>query len=293
MSILLILILHIMLTLLYWGFNSRYSSVIENLTETILVLLIPFFGIIIMVLFKIISKAFGLDKGENHEAERKNIDIISKVELNDDIIPLNDAFLLDDTQRKRQYFTESIKQAVIDNQRILQMAVKEPDREIAYYAVSMLTTRMEKLESELLAEEKALAKSEKKDNIELLTDYARLLKEYLAQKQFVDHVTWRNKQEVYIKVLTKLCQLLPAEEKYYADLIDQLLDVAEYKEAEAVCEAYQQKFPAKEAAFLFFIKLYQAWRKPQKLQAKIRALKASSLQLSWQGLQTIRFWDRG
>ena len=293
MSILLILILHIMLTWLFWWFNSRCSSVIENLTETILVLLIPFFGIIIMVLFKIISKAFGLDKGENHEAERKNIDTISKVELNDDIIPLNDAFLLDDTQRKRQYFTESIKQAVIDNQRILQMAVKEPDREIAYYAVSMLTTRMEKLESELLAEEKALAKSEKKDNIELLTDYARLLKEYLAQKQFVDHVTWRNKQEVYIKVLTKLCQLLPDEEKYYADLIDQLLDVAEYKEAEAVCEAYQQKFPAKEAAFLLFIKLYQAWRKPQKLQAKIRALKASSLQLSWQGLQTIRFWDRG
>ncbi|MDD7763329.1 MAG: hypothetical protein SPK53_02160 [Selenomonas sp.] len=293
MSILLILILHIMLTLLYWGFNSRYSSVIENLTETILVLLIPFFGIIIMVLFKIISKAFGLDKGENHEAERKNIDIISKVELNDDIIPLNDAFLLDDTQRKRQYFTESIKQAVIDNQRILQMAVKEPDREIAYYAVSMLTTRMEKLESELLAKEKALAKSEKKDDIELLTDYARLLKEYLAQKQFVDHVTWRNKQDIYIKVLTKLCQLRPDEEKYYADLIDQLLDVAEYKEAESVCEAYLQKFPAKEAAFLLFIKLYQAWRKPQKLQAKIRALKASSLQLSWQGLQTIRFWDRG
>lgn len=293
MSILLILILHIMLTLLYWGFNSRYSSVIENLTETILVLLIPFFGIIIMVLFKIISKAFGLDKGENHEAERKNIDIISKVELNDDIIPLNDTFLLDDTQRKRQYFTESIKQAVIDNQRILQMAVKEPDREIAYYAVSMLTTRMEKLESELLAKEKALAKSEKKDDIELLTDYARLLKEYLAQKQFVDHVTWRNKQDIYIKVLTKLCQLRPDEEKYYADLIDQLLDVAEYKEAESVCEAYLQKFPAKEAAFLLFIKLYQAWRKPQKLQAKIRALKASSLQLSWQGLQTIRFWDRG
>ncbi|MCI7260199.1 MAG: hypothetical protein MR482_02080 [Selenomonadales bacterium] len=293
MSILLILILHIMLTLLYWGFNSRYSSVIENLTETILVLLIPFFGIIIMVLFKIISKAFGLDKGENHEAERKNIDIISKVELNDDIIPLNDAFLLDDTQRKRQYFTESIKQAVIDNQRILQMAVKEPDREIAYYAVSMLTTRMEKLESELLAKEKALAKSEKKDDIELLTDYARLLKEYLAQKQFVDHVTWRNKQDIYIKVLTKLCQLRPDEEKYYADLIDQLLDVAEYKEAESVCEAYLQKFPAKEEAFLLFIKLYQAWRKPQKLQAKIRALKASSLQLSWQGLQTIRFWDRG
>ena len=201
--------------------------------------------------------------------------------------------MLDDTQRKRQYFTESIKQAVIDNQRILQMAVKEPDREIAYYAVSMLTTRMEKLESELLAEEKALAKSEKKDDIELLTDYARLLKEYLAQKQFVDHVTWRNKQVVYIKVLTKLCQLLPDEEKYYADLIDQLLDVAEYKKAEAVCEAYQQKFPAKEAAFLLFIKLYQAWRKPQKLQVKIRALKASSLQLSWQGLQTIRFWDRG
>lgn len=293
MSILLILILHIMLTWLFWWFNSRCSSVIENLTETILVLLIPVFGIIIMVLFKIISKAFGLDKGENHEAERKNIDTISKVELNDDIIPLNDAFLLDDTQRKRQYFTESIKQAVIDNQRILQMAVKEPDREIAYYAVSMLTTRMEKLESELLTEEKALAKSEKKDNIELLTDYARLLKEYLAQKQFVDHVTWRNKQEVYIKVLTKLCQLRPDEEKYYADLIDQLLDVAEYKEAEAVCEAYQQKFPAKEAAFLLFIKLYQAWRKPQKLQAKIRALKASSMQLSWQGLQTIRFWDRG
>lgn len=293
MSIWLILILHLMLTLLFWGLNSRYSSVIENLTETILVLLIPFLGIIIMVLFKIISRVFRLYEGENHEVEIKKNDTISKVELNDDIIPLNDAFLLDDTQRKRQYFTESIKRAVIDNQRILQMAVKEPDREIAYYAVSMLTTRMEKLESELLAEEKALDKSEPPNNISLLADYARLLKEYLAQKQFVDHVTWCNKQEVYIKVLTRLCQLQPDKEKYYADLIDQLLDVAEYKKAESVCEVYQQRFPAKEAAFLYFIKIYQAWRKPLKLQAKIRALKASSLQLSWQGLQTIRFWDRG
>ena len=81
MSILLILILHIMLTWLFWWFNSRCSSVIENLTETILVLLIPVFGIIIMVLFKIISKAFGLDKVKIMKLKGKILTLSAKLSL--------------------------------------------------------------------------------------------------------------------------------------------------------------------------------------------------------------------
>jgi len=41
-----------------------------------------------------------------------------------------------------------------------------------------------------------------------------------------------------------------------------------------------------------YIKLYQSWRKPKKMQQKIRELKACPIELSQEALTAIRYWDR-
>lgn len=46
----------------------------------------------------------------------------------DDVIPLNDAFLVDNQQQKRRFFMDAIKQSAVENQSILQMAVHDRDR---------------------------------------------------------------------------------------------------------------------------------------------------------------------
>ena len=155
----------------------------------------------------------------------------------DEVIPLNDAFLVDNQQQKRRFFMDAIKQSAVENQSILQMAVHDRDREIAYYAVSMLTTQMENLEKKIFEKELSVLSGQTAESLPLLEDYAELLRQYLLQKKFIDHVTWRKKQEDYIGILDRLTILRPDELNYFVEEVRQLLDSQNFGMAEQVCDA--------------------------------------------------------
>lgn len=285
-------IVHMVLTALYFLGNRRLKPRHYMIAETMIVFAIPFFGIILMLSYHVCCHIFRLDKGHQPDFEQERTAFFRGVQLDEDIIPLNDAFLVEDVQKKRHYFTDAIKQAVVDNENILQMAMHDRDREVAYYAVALLTARMEKLENELFARESKIISGENPENVPQLEEYAQLLKNYLEQKNFIDHVTYQKKQGDYIGLLDYLKRMCPEKIDYYTEEIRQLLDTENYAAAELVCAELQEKFPLREESYMMYIRLYQSWRKPKRLQAKIRELKASPLELSKQALRVIRFWDK-
>ncbi len=285
-------LLHAVLTLVYFLGNIRRKPRLHVVTETLIVFAVPFFGILLMLGYRLICYLLDLADGHQPEIEKEAEAFFRGTQLDEDIIPLNDAFLVDDVQKKRHYFTDAIKQAVVDNESILQMAMHDRDREIAYYAVAMLTARMEKLENELFAKESMIISGEGQENVDLLAEYAQMLKSYLEQKKFIDHVTYRKKQGDYIGLLDYLKKMCPDKLEYYTEEIEQLLSIANYAEAEFVCAELKEHFPNKEESFMMYIKLYQSWRKPIKLQQKIRELKACPIELSQEALKAIRYWDK-
>ena len=285
-------LLHAVLTLVYFLGNIRRKPRLHVVTETLIVFAVPFFGILLMLGYRLSCYLLDLADGHQPEIEKEAEAFFRGTQLDEDIIPLNDAFLVDDVQKKRHYFTDAIKQAVVDNESILQMAMHDRDREIAYYAVAMLTARMEKLENELFAKESMIISGEGQENVDLLAEYAQMLKSYLEQKKFIDHVTYRKKQGDYIGLLDYLKKMCPYKLEYYTEEIEQLLSIANYAEAEFVCAELKEHFPNKEESFMMYIKLYQSWRKPIKLQQKIRELKACPIELSQEALKAIRYWDK-
>ena len=285
-------LLHAVLTLVYFLGNIRRKPRLHVVTETLIVFAVPFFGILLMLGYRLSCYLLDLADGHQPEIEKEAEAFFRGTQLDEDIIPLNDAFLVDDVQKKRHYFTDAIKQAVVDNESILQMAMHDRDREIAYYAVAMLTARMEKLENELFAKESMIISGEGQENVDLLAEYAQMLKSYLEQKKFIDHVTYRKKQGDYIGLLDYLKKMCPDKLEYYTEEIEQLLSIANYAEAEFVCAELKEHFPNKEESFMMYIKLYQSWRKPIKLQQKIRELKACPIELSQEALKAIRYWDK-
>lgn len=287
-----LLCLHVMLTMGYFLVNLRRKPRLHVVTETIMVLAIPVLGILLMMGYRL--SCYLLDFGDGHrpEMEKDALAFSRGTQLDEDIIPLNDAFLVDDVQKKRHYFTDAIKQAVVDNENILQMAMHDRDREIAYYAVSLLTARMEKLENELFARETVIVSGERAENIPLLEEYTQMLKNYLEQKNFIDHVTYRKKQGDYIGLLDYLRKMCPDKLEYYTEEIGQLLLTENFAEAELVCAELKEHFPQREESCMMYIKLYQAWRKPKKMQQKIQELKACPIELSGEALRTIRYWDK-
>ena len=283
---------HLLLTAAFFWLDWRAHSLPRALAESVLVLCLPFCGLVILLLFKLGCRLLHLYRERVPEQEDAGEAFFRGTELDRDIIPLNDAFLVSDVQQKRHFFTEAIKQSVVDNQNILQMAMHDRDREIAYYAVSMLTTRMEKLETKLFEQESAVLSGQREEDVVLLEEYVEMLREYLSQREFIDHVTWRKKQGDYIGLLDRLLALRPDNIGYYCEEIGQLLDIRNFRTAEQVCEQMMLRFPAREESYLMYIEIYQAEHRPEDLQRAIQALKASPLELSQKALQVIRFWDK-
>ena len=178
---------------------------------------------------------------------------------------------------------------MLQNQQVLQQAVHDEDREIAYYAISMLTTKLEALETQLFQEEKQL--HEENVSAALLNDYAANLREYIAQK-FIDPMTRRQKEERYAAVLGRLVAAEPEKTEHYREKICQDIRLACYDSAQEVCALFLQHFPGTEQPYLMYIRLYQARHEPEALQQKIDELKALPIKLTIEAMEVIRFWDR-
>lgn len=288
-----LLLAHLLATGLFLFLNLRGKTRLRAVAEAAIVLCVPVAGLLILGLFKAGGTILRLwDIHEPDEEEEGEIFFLG-AQVQKDVVPLNDAFLVEDKMQKRHFFTESIKQSLVDNQQILRMAMHDKDREIAYYAVSMLTSRMENLEGELFDRESKVLKGQQQEDLPLLKEYAGLLKEYLCNKNFIDHVSWRKKQEIYVAILDRLTKLTRDNKMYFQEEVEQLLQLPDYPGAEQVCDDFLGRYPRAEEPYLSFISLYVAWKKPDKLQECLKKLKALPIELSPEALRVIRFWDKG
>ena len=256
------------------------------ISEAVIVLCVPVFGITILVVFKLLAHICGLYGERTPELPERGEAFFLGREAARDAIPLNDAFLVEDETRKRGLFTEAIKQEVVDNQKILQMAMHDPDPEVAYYAVSMLTSKMENLESEIFRQA-----SENEDDPERLKEYAGLLEEYLSMKEFTDSVTWEKKRHDYADVLGKLVDMIPDDMDIHEKWCKVLKDMKD-PHAETACHIFQQHFTGMEQPLLAYAALYGARRDIMGVRRVVDALKALPTELSPEALRVIRFWDR-
>ncbi|MBQ1742261.1 MAG: hypothetical protein II045_04110, partial [Oscillospiraceae bacterium] len=132
----------------------RYKR--RMLPVLVVVFCVPMAGFLLVIIYAACVHLFGLQRGSHPDWEEEEEPIVRQTKLARDVIPLRDAFLVEDTQRKRRYFTEAIKQSVLDNQDILQLAMHDRDREVAYYAVSMVTTRLETMAHQIYEREQEM-----------------------------------------------------------------------------------------------------------------------------------------
>lgn len=285
-----LLLAHSLVSLLFILLNLRGKSRLRALSEAVLVFCVPVAGLLIMCSFKAAGSMLKLWQVYSPEPEKERETLFWGAPVKKDVVPLNDVYLVEDKLKKRSFFTESIKQSMIENQQILKMAVHDKDREVAYYAVSILTSRMEKLETELFERESSVLKGEQEETLPLLEEYAELLQEYLGNKAFIDHVSWRKKQEIYIGVLDRLARLSRDKREYFREEVHQLLLLPDYRGAEQVCEAFAKAYPEDEAPYLSYMALYAAWKKPERMRENLRRLKSLPGELSAEAQQVVDFW---
>lgn len=267
----------------------RYSKA-QSAVELIIILLTPGVGLLVLLFLHVGIRLFHLEKGEvEFMPEEENLFSLQDRGYDDEIIPMNDIFLLDDAKVKRKYFTDAIRQDMVVNQDILQMAVHDTDREIAYFAVSLMTAKMEELGDELFRLEQQLKKAP--NDAELLKEYVEKLKLFL-HSGYGTEMDKKQQRQAYISALELLNQQIPNQAVYYTERIHMLIISNRLKEACRVCQEFASTHTGQEEPILMEIQVYQALHDEAKLQKKIQQLKALPQRLSPEALRVIRFWDK-
>lgn len=279
---------HLVMVLAAYLFVRRQGDPVQAATEALIVLLMPAAGFVLVVGARIIKslKPFQCNI-DPHKLMNTNDVFTNMISYDENVIPLHDTYLVDDVKAKRKVFLDAVKQNVLQNPSVLKMATYDQDREIAYYAVSMISGHIEELESKISQVEGELLQN--RDDMELRQAYAALLKDYLAQ-DFVDKITRRNRTEQYAALLESLLQRKPDDMEYLQEKIAQEIVLGNYAKAQEACENFQHFFPEREEPYLAYIKLYFYMRQPAKMQEKLAELKSIPGELSLKALKTVRYW---
>ena len=281
---------YMVLVLLFCLVIFRRYGKAQGIVELGMMLLLPGAGFLILLFLHIGIRLFNLEKGEvEFVPEEEHLFSLQDRGYDDEIIPMNDIFLLDDAKLKRKYFTDAIRQEMVVNQDILQTAVHDTDREIAYFAVSLMTAKMEELGDELFSLEQQLKKAP--NDIELLKAYVGKLKLFL-QSGYGTEMDKNQQRQAYISALELLNQQIPNQEVYYTERIRMLIVSNRLEEAYQVCQKFASTHEGQEEPILMEIQVYQALHDEVKLQEKVQQLKALPQRLSPEALRIIRFWDK-
>lgn len=92
---------HLLLTLIFFAIDWRTRSRIQACTETLIVWFVPGFGLIMLLLFKFWCRVLRLEQGHSPELSVNGEAFFRGTKMADEVIPLNDAFLVDNPQQKR------------------------------------------------------------------------------------------------------------------------------------------------------------------------------------------------
>lgn len=289
------LVVHILVSLAYFAIVSRFAGRIQALSESALVFFVPVFGLAIMLFARFVyGVVYNGERPEAHKLSNENMIFTNMMAYDENVIPLNDTFLLDDVKKKRRVFLDAVKQDVLQNAKVLKMATYDSDREIAYYAVSMLSSRIDELVASIADTESRLQKAYDEGDMGLLHLYARQLSDYVGQ-DFVDPVTKKGKRKVYLDLINDIMEKDSnmsenVKKRYIMEKIEQEINLGMYEEADDTCRLFQDTFPNDENAYLSYIRLYHAMRDTEKIAKKVNELKACPISLTPNALRVIRYW---
>lgn len=243
--------IHLAITLLYfalvgWRVNFRQAA-----AETILVFSLPVIGFFSLLIWHALCYRYQY-RGIRPEdlVEVETAPTMGRMTYQSDIVPLRDMQLISDNKLKRRLFMTAIKQEVVDNPEILREAIHDKDREITYYAVSLMTARAEKISSSLFELEKELKNARDDEEETLLKEYAEKLQEFLKGR-YGDEEQREERKKVLLTVLERLAAKLPNQSVYRELSIRLAINLREYSHAEDLIRQARKESPGRRISSAF------------------------------------------
>ncbi|OXM86662.1 hypothetical protein [Paenibacillus rigui] len=284
---------YVLLCLFFYMYWRRKSPGLEAFIKLGWVLCLPVAGFIVLFYeyrhkegreFEVQLPFFDSQADSRGDIYR-NVNLVKEM----NVIPVEEALLINDTETKRKILIDALKDDAIQYMHILEQAVRNEDTETSHYAATAVVEIKRRLT--LALQEFAVKYEENRRDLELLQPYAVVLKQFL-QSGFLDERTKKKYEHTYVQILGHILEQYQGEEHYFKEKFRMELQLGELDAATATCFSFERAFPLHEDVHLLYIELYFVMRNKQQLLAAVDKLKKLPFRLSNHALHQIRLWTQ-
>lgn len=214
------------------------------------------------------------------------------IEKETNIIPFNDALILNDNNTKRKMLIDLLKGEFLQNVNALELALQSDDSETSHYAA----TAVQQVKSELMKNMRQVEEQLESDegDYRVHESYRDMLKNYI-RIEFLDEQTRKEFTYTYLKTLDKLIRLSPISDPFnYVEKIETAILLHEYQDALETAERFLSLFPDLEEAYFLSMNVHFSMRNQDEFnQVMNRLLSSTNIKLSPDKLNQLRFWLKG
>lgn len=271
-------------------FRKKRKNLVVKL---IVAILCPFLGLFILYIMFNDRKndeqfvAEGIIQKQKDKSEiLRRVDVESETS----IVPIKDVLLLNENHTKRKMLLDILKNDTFKHIGILQTALLNDDSETSHYAATAIQDIKSKLLSSIQQMEFQLGKHP--DDLKLLSSYAEVIKQYV-KTGFLDERTEKKYYYHYSQILERIIEIVPQEKEFYIEKINCDLQLGELYSAEKYCKSFLDYCSTEEEAYFMSMKFYFSMKNQVRFNQTLQMLRESSVRLSPNGLNKIRFWLHG
>ncbi len=254
----------------------------------VITMVLPILGFVFLMVIDIGLKS----KGKEHDFDFNQISSSSKYSIFDlnnkrDIVPIQEALILNDNIVKRDLVINMVKDKRLNNINGLKLALQDEDTETSHYAASAIMQIKSEFENKI--KEISVKYAQNNNDSELIKEYINILKDYIDSGLMEKQMEIRLKND-YSKLLAQIINLGIKEKDYYIMKINIDLDMEDYQQARYFCNLFLDKFEKLEDPYLLYMKLYYRLKDYNMLNKKMEELVELPISLSNEALNKIRFW---
>lgn len=286
------IILHIICCALIWiGINAHLLKVKRYLILP--VIFVPVWGMICVLLlhFQIFfhrdnRREIGIEKMKINEEIYRSI-IVPKEESDRNIVPLEEALLIDEAGTRRDLIMNVLNDDPKNYIDMLKQARMNEDVEVVHYAITGMVELSKEYENKLQKMEYRYAKEP--ENQQLISEYCDFLQEYLSQGLLEGQMELVQRNQ-YIKLLKQ--KLKYKEDLHtYVCLTKEQMQLKEYEQALKSLKRMGEKWHRNEEYWILRIRYCVELKQGRELKETLEQIQQEHIYLSAKGKEVLAFWQ--
>jgi len=205
----------------------------------------------------------------------------------EEIIPLEEALVLQDKEVSRWMLMEIVSRAPAKFIDLLFLARQDKDTEVVHYATTLIAEISRQYDIRLQTLDKK--HQENPSDYRTLAEYCAVLAAYL-QKNLVTKRMEEVLRKDYSHLLEKKLQQ-KEQLSDYVKLIENELLLKRYESVEKYLNTISQKWPHQEEIYMLYLRYYFETRQGEKLEELVEAIKNGSIYISKANQERLAFWQ--